>query len=197
MIHKVNLGNLRRHFWAYLRAAGRGHLGARVGRGVKMGGPGTYDLRRGSTITDDVRIWVGEGATLTLMPGAKLGDRCIVNVESEVILGPNTRVSWNVQILDTDFHWLRGEDGRIRPHTRPIVIEGDVLVGTGAMLLKGVTVGRGAVVAAGAVVRRDVAAGAVVAGNPAVEVGRVTGWGSARPEGLMPDTATGPSAEKS
>lgn len=180
----MNVKSLRRHFWAYLRAVRWGHPGARIGKGVKLTGPGSYDLRRGCTITDDVRIWVGDGATLTMMPGAKLGDRCIVNVETALTLGPNTRVSWDVQILDTDFHWLKGEDGRVGPHTLPIVIDGEVLVGTGAMILKGVTIGRGAVVAAGAVVRRDVDAGAVVAGNPAVEVKRVTGWGSGEPPGI-------------
>lgn len=152
-----------------------------------MGGPGCYDLRRGSIIADDVRIWVGESATLTMMPGAKLGDRCVVNVESALTLGPNTEVSWNVQILDTDFHWLRREDGRVSPHTRPIVIEGDVLVGTGAIILKGVTIGRGAVVSAGSVVRRSVESGAVASGNPAVEVGRVAAWGSAGPGDVIPD----------
>lgn len=189
----MNLMNLRQHLFAYLRGGLRGHPGARVGRAVKLAGPGSYDLRRGSTITDNVQMWVGEGATFTMMPGAKVGDRSIVNVESSVFLGPNTRVSWNVQILDTDFHWLRGPDGRVRPHTRPILIEGDVLVGTGAMILKGVVVGRGAVVAAGSVVRSDVGAGVVVAGNPALEVGRVIEWGSAASGGLdrvPPTTST-------
>jgi acetyltransferase-like isoleucine patch superfamily enzyme len=40
-------------------------------------------------------------------------------------------------------------------------------IGTGAVLLGGVTVGERATVGAGAVVTRDVPAGATVAGNPA------------------------------
>lgn len=53
-----------------------------------------------------------------------------------------------------------------------VVVGDDVWIGHGALLLSGVTVGRGAIVAAGAVVRHDVAAYRIVAGNPAVEVGR-------------------------
>lgn len=49
----------------------------------------------------------------------------------------------------------------------PVIIEDDVLVGAGAVVLEGVRVGAGAVVAAGSVVVRDVAPGAVVAGVPA------------------------------
>lgn len=48
-----------------------------------------------------------------------------------------------------------------------VVIEGDVWIGTRAIILAGVTVGRGAVVAAGAVVTRSVEPYAIVAGNPA------------------------------
>ncbi|MGK2937330.1 MAG: DapH/DapD/GlmU-related protein [Solirubrobacteraceae bacterium] len=48
-----------------------------------------------------------------------------------------------------------------------MVIEDDVRIGIGAMILKGVTIRRGATVAAGAVVARDVPAGVLVEGNPA------------------------------
>ncbi|MEM7498308.1 MAG: hypothetical protein AAF371_09995 [Pseudomonadota bacterium] len=42
-------------------------------------------------------------------------------------------------------------------------------VGAGAVLLPGIAVGEGALIAAGSLVREDVAAGAFVAGSPAVE----------------------------
>ena len=51
--------------------------------------------------------------------------------------------------------------------SKPVVIEDDVWIGIGAMILKGVQVGRGARIGAGAVVTRDVPAGATVTGNPA------------------------------
>ena len=50
---------------------------------------------------------------------------------------------------------------------KPIVIEDNVWLGGGAILLPGVRVGRNAVVGAGAVVTRSVPANTVVAGNPA------------------------------
>lgn len=54
--------------------------------------------------------------------------------------------------------------------SRPVVIDDDVQVGIGAIILKGVHIGPGMRIGAGAVVTRDVPAGAVVAGNPAVIV---------------------------
>ena len=49
----------------------------------------------------------------------------------------------------------------------PVVVEDDVWIGAGAIILKGVTVRRGSIVAAGAVVTRDVEPYSIVAGVPA------------------------------
>ncbi len=53
-----------------------------------------------------------------------------------------------------------------------MIVEDDVWIGYGAILLSGVRVCRGSIVAAGAVVTDDVAPYAIVAGNPARQVGR-------------------------
>lgn len=50
---------------------------------------------------------------------------------------------------------------------KPTVIGNDVWVGTGAIIMQGITVGDGAVVASGAVVTKDVPPYAIVAGVPA------------------------------
>jgi acetyltransferase-like isoleucine patch superfamily enzyme len=50
---------------------------------------------------------------------------------------------------------------------KPIVVEDDVWIGTGARVLGGVRIGRGSIVAAGAVVNRDVPSLSVVGGVPA------------------------------
>jgi maltose O-acetyltransferase len=48
-----------------------------------------------------------------------------------------------------------------------VTIENECLIGTGAVILQGLTIGRGATVGAGAVVTRDVAPGSTVVGVPA------------------------------
>jgi len=49
----------------------------------------------------------------------------------------------------------------------PIIIEDDVWIGAGAIILPNVTIGAGAVIAAGAVVTKDVEPNTVVKGIPA------------------------------
>lgn len=53
-----------------------------------------------------------------------------------------------------------------------VVIETDVWLGFGAVVLSGVCVGRGAIVAAGSVVTKSVEPYAIVGGNPARQIGR-------------------------
>lgn len=49
----------------------------------------------------------------------------------------------------------------------PIVVEDDVWIGGGSVILSGVTIGKGAIIAAGAVVNRDVPPYTIVGGVPA------------------------------
>lgn len=154
----------------------RGHRGVSIHGGTRMAGEGVYDLARGSAIRKGARMWVGPGAVLELGPGAKVGIRNIVNVESGLTIGAGSEISWDVQISDTDFHDIVHGDGVQRARTAPVVIGERVLVGARAMILKGVKIGDGAVVGAGSVVVSDVPAGAIVAGNPARVVGRAESW---------------------
>lgn len=74
-------------------------------------------------------------------------------------------------------------DSKIRPFApierAPIVIEDDVWLGTGVVIMPGVRIGRGAIVGAQSVVTRDVAPLHVVAGQPARTIRVLTppeGW---------------------
>lgn len=99
-----------------------------------------------------------------------------------ITIGRRVVVSYNVTIADCDFHpidpELRRQDaianapfgdrkGRPPLVAHPVIIDDDVWIGIGALILKGVHIGKGARIGPGAVVTRDVAAGITVRGNPA------------------------------
>jgi maltose O-acetyltransferase len=92
---------------------------------------------------------------------------CTILDNNEVRIGNHVMIGPTVQIY-TAAHLLQAE-ARIAVWevTRPIVIEDNVWIGGGALVLPNVTIGINAVVGAGAVVTRDVPAGTVVVGNPA------------------------------
>lgn len=167
--------SLRAHAPELARGLVRRHPGARIGSGVRLEGPGEYRLSQTSCIRDGARLFVGPGAVLSLASGAAIGARCVVNVEHSVHIGVGTQVSWQCQILDTDFHAI--DDGSpAHPRCAPVSIGDGVLIGTGAIILKGVTIGDGAVIGAGSVVSADVGPHRLVAGNPARDIRYVRSW---------------------
>jgi maltose O-acetyltransferase len=93
--------------------------------------------------------------------------QCTILDCNEVRIGDHVMIGPAVQIY-TPAHDLQAET-RIQGWevAKRIVIEDNVWIGGGAILLPGVTIGRNAVVGAGSVVTRDVPANTVVAGNPA------------------------------
>lgn len=133
------------------------HVGGRVAvqRGLRI-------------VVDSGRLSIGPGTNIN-----GLGTKILV--AESVTIGAGCTFSWDVQILDNDFHAMT-VDGVQQPKVAPVVIGDRVWVGTRAVILKGVTIGDGAVVAAGAVVTKDVPPGAVVAGIPAKVVGRADSW---------------------
>jgi maltose O-acetyltransferase len=92
---------------------------------------------------------------------------CTILDNNEVQIGDHVMIGPVVQIY-TAAHLLKAEP-RVQglEVAKPIVIEDNVWIGGGAILLPGVKIGRNAVVGAGAVVTRSVPQNTVVAGNPA------------------------------
>jgi maltose O-acetyltransferase len=84
-----------------------------------------------------------------------------------ISIGDEVLIATNVQLL-TATHPLDALRRRAWwEFAKPIGIGDGAWIGGGAIILPGVSIGENAVVGAGAVVTRDVAPGAVVAGNPA------------------------------
>ncbi len=92
-----------------------------------------------------------------------------IKIGNNVMFGPNVTIRGGnhsthiIGKLMTDYKL----SDKLSNDDEPVIIENDVWVGTGAILLKGVHIGRGAIVAAGAVVTRNVPPYAIVGGVPA------------------------------
>jgi len=85
----------------------------------------------------------------------------------------------NVTIADTDFHALEPRGRRFNKNpeaigSAPVRIQDNVFVGTGAYILKGVTIGANSVVGAGSVVTSSIPADVIAAGNPARVIRRLS-----------------------
>ncbi|MBK5307383.1 MAG: acyltransferase [Frankiaceae bacterium] len=141
----------------------------RVREGASLHCEGVVSLQRGVRIVvDSGRLSIGHETNVN-----GLGTKILV--ADSITIGAGCTFSWDVQLLDNDFHAMT-VGGVRQPSAAPIVIGDRVWVGTRAIVLKGVTIGDGAIVAAGAVVTKDVPAHAVVAGMPAKVIGSADSW---------------------
>lgn len=106
----------------------------------------------GSDMSIGRNVFVNQNCTFYDLGGLEIGD--------DVMIGPNVS-------LITSGHPLEPSKRRACVVAKPIVIEKNVWIGAGAIVLGGVTVGENAVIAAGAVVTKDVPPNTLVGGNPA------------------------------
>lgn len=106
----------------------------------------------GSEIRVGRNVFINQNCTFYDLGGLSIGD--------DVMIGPNVS-------LITSSHPLAPSERRDGVIARPIVIEKNVWIAAGAIVIGGVTIGENSVVAAGAVVTRDVPRDSLVAGNPA------------------------------
>ncbi|MBI4786370.1 MAG: transferase [Chloroflexi bacterium] len=142
----------------------------------------------GNVIGDDFQT--GHGALVR--EENRIGDNVSIGshtiVEHHVTIGNNVRLHSNVfvpefSILEDDC-WLGPNvvvtnaryprAHNVKEQLRGAHIKRGAKIGANATLLPGVTIGENALVGAGAVVTRDVPDGAVVAGNPARVIKRIT-----------------------
>jgi len=174
----TNPGRVAPHGLAWLRARIELRRCTQVGRLPQVWGRLRIDNGGQLVLHDRIRIraipWPTELATL---PGGRLeiGTGTYINSGvsicacQSVVVGERCLIGPRVLIIDNDFH-ISGEATSF-PASRPVVLEDEVWLGAGVIVLKGVRIGRGASVGAGSVVTRDVPAGTVVAGAPARPIG--------------------------
>jgi UDP-2-acetamido-3-amino-2,3-dideoxy-glucuronate N-acetyltransferase len=124
----------------------------------------------GCEIGDDVKI----GTFVEIQKGAKIGNRCKISshtficegvtLEDEVFVGHNV-------VFTNDRYPRSTADGKLQTEADwvciPTLVKRGASIGSGAVLLCGITVGENALIGAGSVVTKDVPPGVTVAGNPA------------------------------
>ena len=142
----------------------------RLGRDVRIFQPDLVNLY-GCSVGDDTKI----GAFVEIQKNVSVGARCKISshsflcegvtIEDEVFVGHGVMFINDIEpratapggALQTEADWT----------VVPTRICRGASLGSGAVIMGGVTVGANALVGAGAVVTRDVAPGEVVAGVPA------------------------------
>lgn len=142
----------------------------RMGRGVVIHQPDLVNLY-GCTIGDGSRV----GAFVEIQRGATIGSRCKISSHSFVCEGVTIEdevfIGHGVMFINDRHPRATAESGALQTEADwtcvPTLVKRGASIGSGAVILCGVTIGERALIGAGAVVTQDVPPAAVVAGVPA------------------------------
>lgn len=116
------------------------------------------------------------GKNITIGKNVFINACCCFQDQGGITLGDGSLIGHRVVLATINHGFSPEERSSCRP--APIVIGRNVWIGSGAIVLPGITIGDNAIVAAGAVVTRDVAEGSVVAGTPARFIRSIDGMTS-------------------
>lgn len=122
----------------------------KIHEGVKI--HGAQGIHIGDNVALNNDVWINAIGGVQIGTNVIIGPKVIIHSANHKYSNPN----FPIQRQGHEF--------------KKVVIEDDVWIGAGAIILPGVKIGKGAVVAAGSIVTKEVLAYTVVAGNPAHKI---------------------------
>lgn len=140
-----------------------------LGHGVKIFQPDLVNLY-GCTVGDETKV----GAFVEIQKNAIIGNRCKISSHTFICEGVTIEddvfVGHGVMFIN-DLYPRATMDGRLQTEDDwqvvPTFVKRGASIGSGAVILAGVTIGEGSLIGAGAVVTHDVPAHQVAKGVPA------------------------------
>ena len=180
----MSVSQLRKHIkfklihylrqWKYKKRLNSFGKGVFIERNVQI-------LRYPSNVSIGDHVVVKEGARICSCNASApisigklttIGYHTFIFASSQITIGDNCLIAPFVYIVDSDHQIAKGLLINQQPNdSMPISIGNDVWVGTGAKILKGVTIDDGAVIAAGAVLTSSVGPNEIFGGVPAKKIG--------------------------
>lgn len=119
-----------------------------------------YDEFSYNTISVGDDVFIGSGAKFA-------ASETFISIGSKVMFGPNVTImggNHNTSVIGAFMYDVRE---KLPENDQPVIIEDDVWVGTGVIILKGVTIGKGSIIAAGSVVTKSCKPYSILGGIPA------------------------------
>jgi acetyltransferase-like isoleucine patch superfamily enzyme len=149
---------------------------------IGYGNVGIFDKKMSRTILEiggkiifAGKTFIGHGSKISIGKAGvmEFGKNVIVSAETtficrnKIVIGDNCLFSWDILVMDTDWHDIRDQDGEIVNRDREIIIGSKNWICCRSTILKGVQIASGNVIAANSVITRSVSETCcALGGNP-------------------------------
>lgn len=129
---------------------------------------GTYLL----VAKDAVLTFGNEKSSKNFESSITVGTNTKIMCFESITIGEYARIPWDVQIIDTSFHYIENNSGDAQPLTKPIVIGDRVWVGNRTTISRGSVIPSNSIICSNSVVNKDLSLygeHCMFAGSPAVK----------------------------
>ena len=130
----------------------------------------------GDNVSIDTPFHCNLGINISIGSNVIIGVNCTFIDDSPILIGDNVLIAPNVQIYTASHpsaaserlieDWEGKNSTFFRTFAKPVVVEDNVWIGGGVIILPGVTIGKNSVIGAGSVVTRSVPGNSLAFGNP-------------------------------
>lgn len=123
------------------------------------------------------KIVVGLEGSLIIGENFKMTAESAIIAYKKIQFGNDCLLSWEIQIMDTDFHKIKNESGEIINNPQPIIIGNHVWIGSRSTILKGAIIPDNTIIGVNSLVNKELPEGnCIYAGSPAKCVKEKVSW---------------------
>lgn len=139
---------------------------------------GTVVFKGEALIKPGAKIIVGKNGYLEMGDKFRLSSGSFIICYKKVIIGNNCRISWETQVLDSDFHQILDNEGVVLNPNKEIIIEDHCWIGNRCTINKGTKLSAHTVVAGNSLTNKQYAqSNVILAGIPAKVIRSGIRWG--------------------
>lgn len=116
---------------------------------------GKLVIRGKTSIGRGTKISIGDKGTLTLGEHFSITGKSEIICQKDISFGNDCLLSWDILLMDTDFHKILNERGEIINCAKPISIGDHVWIGCRNTILKGVAIGNNNIISANSTITKS------------------------------------------
>lgn len=117
---------------------------------------GTLCIKGKASIGRGSKISIGKEAKLTIGKNFIITGNSEIICQKEISFGNDCMLSWDILMMDTDFHRITNDNGETINLPKPIIVGNHVWIGCRNTVLKGVTIADNNVISANSTVTKSI-----------------------------------------